>query len=331
MFKVKLICSLLAIALLGAVPALAVTNDNDHYVGIQAGPLIGFGTRTTTYTWSFYYMEGISEHWAWSITKLNEGHDDNNHMDGSALQLWARTSAYQRKLTLAAGLGPQFYCDTVPSTKYDEGYEDNHGLGLVLSALARWRLNDVWWVEVRGNGVVNDNQIRTAGLLLGVGRNFESSWTGESIPAGIKLNEATVLGGMNIVNNFGSPRSGAACLEYRRYLLPWLNATLSAIHEGKTALINRNGVAPQIWWGKHFADGHLSFGFGAGPYLAYDSCREDQPQLSNNFAVSALLSYTAAYHFDSGALLRATWHRVATKYDYNRDTDIILLGVGCGF
>ncbi len=313
------------------VPVLAGTNYNDHYIGVQAGQLIGFETRSSTYTWSFYYMEGISEHWAWSITKLNEGHDDNHHRDGSTLQLWLRSSACQRRLTLAAGLGPHFYCDTVPSVKYEEGYENNHGLGLAVSMLARWRLRDAWWVEARANGILNDDRINTGGLLLGVGHDFESAWSGDPVPAGIWLNEAAVLGGKNIVNNFGSPSSGSFSVEYRRYLLPWLSVTLSAIHEGKTAMINRNGLAPQLWWGSYFSEGHISIGCGLGPYLAYDTCRKDQLQHSDNFALAAIFSYTTAYHFDSGVLLRATWHRVATAHDYNRDADIILFGVGFGF
>lgn len=64
---------------------------------------------------------------------------------------------------------------------------------------------------------------------------------------------------------------------------------------------------------------------------AYDSYREFHSQLSNSFAVSTLLSYTVANHFDSGILLHTPWHRVATAYNYNRDTDIILLGVDYGF
>jgi hypothetical protein len=60
--------------LIGSGLSQGVTND--HVVSFLAGPLVGFGTRAATYSWSFSYMEGFADRWAWSVTKLNEGHDD---------------------------------------------------------------------------------------------------------------------------------------------------------------------------------------------------------------------------------------------------------------
>jgi hypothetical protein len=68
-----------------------------------------------------------------------------------------------------------------------------------------------------------------------------------------------------------------------------------------------------------------------GPVFFRGHTPNGSTQLNDDFSVSGLLSYSAAYHFDAGPLLRMTWHRVATAYDYNRDSDIILIGVGYGF
>ncbi len=317
--------------LAGLAPAFAFTND--YSLTLMAGGLVGYGTRASTYGWSFSYMDGFAEHWAWSISKVNEGHDEDHHRDGSTVQLWGRTFAAERRLMLAAGVGPHFYCDTTHSTEYAQGYENNHGPGVMLSALGRWQMNKLWSLELRANTALNRDKVDTTAIMFGVGHSYEAAWIGdlETRPANIKLNEATALGGVDIVNSFGSEQGGAASLEYRRYFLPWLNVTLAGLYEHGADKVDRRGVAPQLWYGRHFSNGHLSMGFGIGPYLAYDSHREDQPQLAGNWAVSGLVSYTAAWHFDSGWLVRGTWHRVATAYNYNRDADIILAGVGRGF
>ncbi|MDD5676602.1 MAG: hypothetical protein PHW60_01250 [Kiritimatiellae bacterium] len=317
---------------LGITPCFASAAGNDCSISLLAGGLEGFGTRSSTYSWSYSYMEGLGEHLAWSISKINEGHDETHHRDGSSVQLWARTRLADRRLVLAAGFGPQFYCDTTDSDNYS-GYENNHGPGLVLSIGVWYYLDPAWSLQLRSNGVLNDDDINTLSLMVGLG--YDLNPTDPSNPGfdpnAIKKNEITVFLGRSIVNSFGSERALAGSLEYRRYLLPWLNVTLGGIYEGKTSMADRQGLAPQVWLGRHFSGGRLSLGVGLGPYFAYDEQRTDNPALANDFCMSALASYTAAYHFESGVLLRFTWHRVITDSDYNRDADVLLLGIGYGF
>ncbi len=330
----SLLPTILVFALCFSVaPAYSVTND--HVVSFLVGPLTGYGSRAETYSWSFSYMEGFGDGWAWSLSKLNEGHDEDHHRDGTTLQLWKRMGLLSGdRLILGLGLGPHFYCDTLTSEDYEQGYENDHGPGLVLSAMARYRLTDNWWLESRFNTARNRDKINTGSIMLGAACTLEPAWSGgHAREVNVHVNEVTLLGGANIVNSFGSETGSAFSFEYRRYMFSWLNATVVYLAENTPDYVERHGVAPQLYWGRFFCKGHLSMGFGAGPYFAYDRQRSSQPHLSDqsNFDVSLLASYTAAYHFDHGVLLRATWHRVATAYDYNRDTDVILLGAGYGF
>ncbi len=333
--RMRLIITTVFAFLVCAGSAFSMTNDS--VVSFMAGPLVGFGTRASTYSWSYSYMEGFGDgSWAWSITKLNEGHDESHHRDGSAVQIWKRMGLLNGdRLVLAVGIGPQFYCDTTDSDHYEQMYENNHGPGLLLSAMARLRLTERWRLESRINGAVNRDKVNTLGILFGAGYEFDRSWTSDETPrpGNINLNEVSVLGGRNIVNSFGSELGSAFSAEYRRYLLSWLNLSVAYLNERTVDYVERQGVAPQIWWGRHFMDGHFSMGFGVGPYFAVDQCRPNQSQLADDskFSISLLASYTAAYHFDSGVLARVTWHRVATAHDYNRDTDTILFGAGYGF
>lgn len=41
----------------------------------------------TSYAWQISYMEGLSEHFAYSISWLNEGHLTGHHRDGPTFQL----------------------------------------------------------------------------------------------------------------------------------------------------------------------------------------------------------------------------------------------------
>jgi hypothetical protein len=61
-------------------------------------------------------------------------------------------------------------------------------------------------------------------------------------------------------------------------------------------------------------------GIGLGPYLAYDSKDNGSTRLSG------VVSITGSLKLPGSLIARATWHRVATRYD--RDTDVFLLGAG---
>lgn len=63
--------------------------------------------------WQLEYMEGLSEHFALSLSYLNQGHFIEHHRDGNAVNLWVRTNRLHRQLSLAAGAGGVFYYDTI--------------------------------------------------------------------------------------------------------------------------------------------------------------------------------------------------------------------------
>jgi hypothetical protein len=62
---------------------------------------------------------------------INEGHVPNHHRDGIAAQFWIGTTAFDPRLSFAAGIGP-YYFDTT-RTAGSDAETDIHGWGVLYS------------------------------------------------------------------------------------------------------------------------------------------------------------------------------------------------------
>ena len=103
-FSVMLLCLFFA-----ATPVCA--EEFSAFGGLIENAQSGYGS----YQWQLDYRAGLGEHFAYSISYLNEGHLPDHHRDGYGAQVWARANALDRRLSLAAGVGPYFYFDTIPN------------------------------------------------------------------------------------------------------------------------------------------------------------------------------------------------------------------------
>src|SRR5512144_1727504 len=81
---------------LGLLGGAAHSNETGHHSGAYA----------------FDYQENFGAHLAAGGGYVNEGHATNDHRDGLALQLRARVTVLDPRLTLVAGIGPLFYFNT---------------------------------------------------------------------------------------------------------------------------------------------------------------------------------------------------------------------------
>jgi putative flippase GtrA len=71
----------------------------------------------------------------------------------------------------------------------------------------------------------------------------------------------------------------------------------------------------------------LSVGAAIGPYITTKKVHTRDGEEAS--MVSAFISVTAAYAINPRWTGRMTWSRVATNYD--RDTDVVLFGLGSSF
>jgi hypothetical protein len=297
-------------------------------VFIRVGDTQEIGTaRSHTYAYGFSYLQGLGENLAWSVGYLNEGHVPNHKRDGLDFQGWGRINILNRRLSLGIGAGPYLYWDTVLGTTRPV-YTDDHGVGAIFSTAATWYTNSRILIQGKLNYVLTSNSINTLSATIGLGYQLEhparpGPLTGATrSPAEELKNELTFFGGRTVTNAGKDVATGAESLQYRRNLAPYLDWTIGWLNEHHP--VSRTGVASEIWAGRTFFHDRLGLEIGFGPYLGYDYHKE-----YNTTRVNWLASISGSLRFTENWLLRGTWHRVTTNYD--RDTDVFLVGLGYRF
>jgi hypothetical protein len=326
--KAASICAI-AILILAGVASAAPAAE----LYLLGGVTQTFDPTNRTYSWQLEYRQDLlKKHLAAGISYLNEGHIQLHHRDGYTAQLWARTELLDDRLTLAAAAGPYFFLDT-KSNSTPNGFSNNHEWKAMLSMAAAWHLENDLILELRGNWVKGPSGFDTASVLAGIGYHFESAQeplkTSGLARDQEPKNEITLFLGQTIVNSFDSQRSVATSLEYRRHLLRHLDWTVAGIYEGDNRLIRRDGVITQFWATQQLLEDTLSVGAGAGAY--FNAGHYNNPfngSVSSRF-VSGIITATGSYRFTPHWAVRASWNRVVTNYE--RDTDVILWGVGYRF
>ncbi len=299
------------------------------------GVLEQSGTNETSPVWAFEYQHPLSERLSASFSWLNEGHVPGHHRDGQAVQVWARSNLFDRRLSLAAGIGPYRYFDTTVA-KAGGGYANVHGWGTLGSLAATWFTDSRWLYQLRFNRIVAQNSINTNALMLGLGYQLEPvSDRGPQVATPRQRDQATVHEvtayiGQTIVNSYHSERDTALALEYRRGLGRHVDVTVGILNEGDPRLIRRTGITAQLWGVREvLASNRLTLGVGLGPYLAIDRHRGAAGGEGRDNKLSWIFTATAAFNVTEDWNARLSWNRINTNY--NRDTDVIMLGAGYQF
>jgi len=293
----------------------------------------GYGRATnpvqTTGVWQVQYMEGLGEHFAYSLAYVNQGHFISHHRDGTAAALWLRTNRVHRQLSLGIGAGPMFYYDTLRPP--DGAPADVHGWATMVNLSASWYTKNRWIYHLQGSWVRGGNSFDTLSVLAGIGYQLDPPPTpGPNVTASPQTErttdqELTLFGGQTVVNLPGNGTSTAGSIEYRRGLWRYLEWTAGFLYEGKSDLIDRYGLTAQIWLAKLFFDDRATIGAGFGFYLGDDRRRD---KTWGGF-LGEVVSITASYRFGPHWNIRGTWDRIIT--DYDRDSDIFLGGIGYRF
>jgi hypothetical protein len=309
----------------------------------SAGELYGLygathAIESPDYSFSYQveYKEGLGENLAASASYLNEGHVPNHHRDGLVpIMLWGRTNLLDRRLSLAVGAGPYLYADT---TRIGGIVKDDHDVGGLMAVSATLYTRSRLLLQGRLNWVATGRSIDTLTALVGIGYQLDAPLTPGPLPAPptqpekTTSNELSVYVGQTVVNNPGSPKSLATCVEYRRGLLRYLDLSAAWLNEGDNKLIRRNGALAQLWLTRAFLDDHLSLGVGFGAYLAIDKRKVANADQGGSGFASGVMSVTASvrdFGFNPDLSLRFVMNRIITNYD--KDTDIFLLGFGYRF
>lgn len=291
--------------------------------------------RDNSYAWSIQYLQGLGENQAFSVAWVNEGHFPGHHRDGHAFQYWGRLNVFDRRLSLAAGLGAYRYFDTTAAGKGGT-YSDVHGWGAVESASATWYFKSRWLAQAQVNWMQAAHSFDSWSAVLGVGYQLSPPATQGPLPRPphqaewTTRNEVSLLAGQTIVNSFNSQSSIASSFEYRRGIGRYVDASVQWLNEGDSRIVRRNGLIAEVWAVRSFLDDHLVLGAGGGAYVAVDKRRPPAPgELVTGGTLAGIATLRVAFRFDRRWEVPVTWNRIVTGY--SRDTDVFLLGLGYRF
>jgi len=323
----------LAAGLLALAPLAAYGQEVLVLGGFYTNPPVS-GEDDHSYAYAYAYQQNLTEHWYASYTYLNEGHITGHHRDGHSAQLWWRYLALNRTLALSLGVGPYLYFDTT-RPQPESNHVNKHGVGVLASAAATWYVGGPWMLQARFNRTWQTSGYASNTLLLGVGYQLDRGQLpgpATAPPRRVKdatPNELTAFLGEAIINDFDSDMVFAGALEYRRQLWRYVEGTASYLDEGSAPSVRRRGVAAQAWVSGVFLGDRLTLGFGAGPYYAtrlHISGAGADPSPSR---WAGLITLSTSYRLGEHWLARLSWNRTLTGY--NRDTDMLLAGLGYRF
>ena len=278
--------------------------------------------------WGISYFKIFSPHLAASLAYLNDAHFPGHHRDGVAPEIWVPLVPFGNRLTLSAGVGAFYYYDTVFAEQRG-GYADAHGWAWLTSLRATLQPSTSWphlFVEARVDFSAPAKSIETTSLGLGIGYRGISDAHIANQSTVFADNEIVASYWKTVTNSFNSTRhqAPAGAVDFRKKL--WHEARLSVgyLYEGNTQLVRRGGITTEGWLEPSFSSGLWSIGAGFGFYSAIDKYRATPGR-----HVSDMVSVTLSLHPARNLAMRFLWHRIVTNY--NRDADVLLLGVGYGF
>jgi len=316
-----------------AVAAALIIGDPSRAqeVSVYRGALSGGSLSTRSYFgWMAEYLQEVHPNFAWSFSALDEGHFNAHHRDGYDVQLWGRAELTPG-FTVALGAGPYLTFDTL-ETDGMGGYVDRHGWAMLYSAVGSWRIIDRWLLLARINRVESRDGVNSTAYLLGLGYRFDREAKSDASAVTdlrARRAELAIMLGATRNNSIRDESAFSGGAEYRRAVGPGLEWTASFIDEGNTGVTQRRGLASQFWIAPRFLDGKLGLGIGVGPYAMHDVYRTTTSESTSKNRVAGLVTLTGDYRFTTDWFARLSWSRAVTNYD--RDSDIVLLGLGYAF
>jgi hypothetical protein len=258
------------------------------------------------------------------VVYYNEGHPDNNHRDGYALQ-WTHAWRAGARMGGEFGIGPYFSMNT---TVIDGRQLDDARWGVLLSAALRVRLSDApdgTFLRVGVNHAQMPGVHRSDALMVGLARQFgpvaqdrgddaHPFWFGVSAGTAVTSMPGTNTGRTAIVDAGRDIDEGAAHWAWSaRYLFEG--------DDGRR--VDRRGAAAQLWYVQEVTPG-FSMRAGIGPYLSRN--KREAPPLPGPTRRNVLISLQAERALSARTHIYFDFGRVKT-FLRRDDRDLFLAGL----
>ena len=313
-----------AVLLVHAALAQADATDPDDrgaYLSLAFGNGRIYGGNAAGYQWMrgrTFEVRAGREQDAMRIdfVHYNEGHPDNNHRDGFALQ-WLAAHRFSHAWTGELGAGPYLSMNT---TAINGRQIDDARLGVLLSAGLRLTVPGPPGTHLRlgYNHVAMRHVHRSDALVLGVGRQFGPA---EPAPDVVPDGHLWIGGtfGTSITNMSGTHGAHAGVIEARRYADRWGIGTKFLFEGDDGARVDRRGAAAQLWYEQPVTP-RFSMSAGLGPYFAAN--RRD----GNRTATNLLISFQAERALSARTRAIVNFNRIKTFRKTN-DRDLFQVGL----
>jgi hypothetical protein len=217
------------------------------------------------------------------IIYYNEGHPDNNHRDGYALQMVFRKNI-RPTLGVELGAGPYF---SMNRTTVNGIESDDARVGALVSLALIARLDAYspgLHMRLGYNHVAITGAPSSDALVFGIGKDIgamQSSTPGGSSGHPVWLGASA---GFAQTNHSGPGYRPSYSLEAKQYYGQFA-VSLSGVEEGNDGVrVNRHGIAAQAWYVQPFSE-NWSVSAGAGPYFATNRLESGSTALNGLFSV----------------------------------------------
>ena len=283
--------------------------------------------------WQVDFRYKFSQYLAASTSYLNEGHFPAHKRDGVMTQAWGSLPLFRRKVSVDIGVGAYRFSDTQP--RPGGSYADMNDWAAVYTISGTYYLDSPWFFRVTGNKINAGHDADSTTYALGIGYRL---WKGDpetcpvpatdSCPSPSRTTGDEIMPfiGRTVVNSLEDQKGVAAGIEFRKGIADNVDVTVTWLNEGNPDVIRRDGIAAQLWLVDTFYNRRMTLGIGAGGYFYLDKKDPTGSQSRINSDLAGLISLTTSYRFAERWFTRVIWNRVVTNY--NRDTDVFVLGVG---
>lgn len=295
-------------------------------VSLLAGGLKNTGVHQGSFAAQLGFSQRINPYTSLSAEYYNEGHPSKHHRDGLTSQLWLHTAYPERGASFGVGFGPYYYFDTTTGLGAASEYRNVHGWGNLVSVSMKWHLAKRSYIEVRANHASTHDGGDSNSLLIGMGyelRNVPIEVRQRNEMPGDRL--LMVQLGQAIVNSFESERARAYGIEYRGTVTQNMEWSAALLNEGRIGLVQRKGLTAQLWLLRPFTE-RISLQLGAGGYLMHDRVNRADATEESKRHLMPVASIGMRYRINPDWRAQLSWSRVIT--DYDRDSDVLLLGIG---
>ena len=320
-----------------AAPAGAGKDTNGAYLSAEFGNGRAYGGNTSGDRWmrgrAAEVRAGRRESTLLGDGRIdfayyNEGHPDNNHRDGFALQ-WVAVRPLGGRFIGELGLGPYLSMNT--TTLAGRQRDDSHW-GLLLSAAVQMPLGALplpalpagTHLRLGFNQALMRDVHRSRALMLGIGRQFGAASPDPGTEPATGPWWIGVSYGNSNTNMAGTDSAHAAVLETRTYLGPHLEhwaVSGKFVFEGDDgARVDRRGIAGQLWYVQQVTP-RFSIGAGAGPYATRNRREENAPTRAN-----LLVSFQGERALSRQTRVFINFNRVKTLRQTD-DRDVFQLGL----